>query len=388
MKARKASKTKSRIAMLLYGKQGTGKSTLALQLSYLKKPDGSPLRVLFLDCECSSVDDYLGDLEADGIDLDNIYIVYTLSLSEIQQCIKKVMNNENFYEIDEETGEETDEIVLDADGKPFRADAIVVDGTTVLNETTKQGLIQFSRKRNKVKADKENLIGDERVVKIEGAGLELKDYNVVKSRGQSLILDLMATGVHFIVTARETDEKVSVQDSDGKTSNITTGKKTAEGFKDMGYNVKTEMRLFRKDDDEDSMVYAKVIKDRTKVHKAGEIIEDPTTLDWQVVIDKTANNKEFILGNDLDHATKIEEELYSKEVLAKAGEAITDQPTTSSDQKTADQLRAEINAHIKTLSTPNKAAMKNKLKEQDLPIAFKNIKDVEVLQKVLNTIKA
>ena len=52
---------------------------------------------------------------------------------------------------DEETGDETDEVLLDADGEPFRADAIVVDGTSILNLTTKQGLIEFSKKRNKVR---------------------------------------------------------------------------------------------------------------------------------------------------------------------------------------------------------------------------------------------
>ena len=83
-----------------------------------------------------------------------------------------------------------------------------------------------------------------------------------------------------------------------------------------------------------------------------------------------------------------EEEAMKLHNEVTGGEVASDfQPTTSSNQKTANQLRAEINAHIKTLSTPNKVAMKNKLKEQDLPVAFKSVKDVEVLQKVLDTIK-
>ena len=202
-KARKASVTQSKLGMILYGEQFTGKSTMDMQLAYFKRPDGKPFRVLYLDPETGSIDDYLGELEANGVDLNNIYIVYTQSLGEVRQYIAKVKNGEDFYELDDD-GDETDEIVLDADGEPFRADAIVVDGTSILNLTTKQGLIEFSKKRNKVKADKDGLVGDARLVKIEGAGMELKDYQTINFKGQDLILDLMASGVHYIATARET----------------------------------------------------------------------------------------------------------------------------------------------------------------------------------------
>ena len=209
-KARKASVTESKLGMILYGKPFTGKSTMAMQLAYFKRPDGKPFRLLYLDPESGSIDDYLGDLSANGVNLENIYIVYTQSLGEVRQYIAKVKNNEDFYELDDD-GNETDEVVVDADGEPFRADAIVVDGTTILNLTTKQGLVEFSKKRNKVKADKDGLVGDARLVKIEGAGMELKDYQTVNFKGQDLILDLMSSGVHYIVTAREADEKETIK---------------------------------------------------------------------------------------------------------------------------------------------------------------------------------
>jgi len=75
-KARKASVTQSKLGMILYGEQFTGKSTMAMQLAYFKRPDGKPFRVLYLDPETGSIDDYLGDLEANGVNLENIYIVY------------------------------------------------------------------------------------------------------------------------------------------------------------------------------------------------------------------------------------------------------------------------------------------------------------------------
>ena len=59
--------------------------------------------------------------------------------------------------------------------------------------SAQQGLINFSQKRNAVKADKAGLIGDERLVKIEGASLEVKDWGTINYKGQGFVLDLLAT---------------------------------------------------------------------------------------------------------------------------------------------------------------------------------------------------
>lgn len=382
-KARRASVTQSKLGMVLYGEQFTGKSTMAMQLAYFKRPDGKPFRVLYLDPETGSIDDYLGELEDNGVNLDNIYIVYTQSLGEVRQYISKVKNGEDFYELNDD-GEETDKILVDADGEPFRADAIVVDGTSILNLTVKQGLIEFSKKRNKVKADKDGLVGDARLVKIEGAGMELRDYQVVNFKGQDLILDLAASGVHYIATAREIDEKVTIKQPDGSTTSVSTGRKQPEGFKGMLYNVKTVVRMFR---NEDGQVCAHIEKDRTHVHKDNVIIEDPTLIDWQAVIDRTANNKVFVVKNDLTKSVEIEQNLYAKEVLGKADTLIEDiaQPeaTPCDDNTNIESIKAEIVAKRNALSPMDKKAMKEKLEEAGLPTAYKNVTDINILNKVL-----
>ena len=381
-KARKASVTQSKLGMILYGEQFTGKSTMAMQLAYFKRPDGKPFRILYLDPETGSIDDYLGELEANGVDLENIYIVYTQSLGEVRKYIAKVKNDEDLYVLDEETGNETDEIVIDADGEPFRADAIVVDGTTILNLTTKQGLIEFSKKRNKVKADKDGLIGDARLVKIEGASIEFKDYQTINFKGQDLILDLMASGVHYIVTARETDEKETIKQEDGSTASVATGRKIPDGFKGMTYNVKTEIRMFR---NEDGVVCAHVKKDRTHTHEDNIIIEDPTLVDWQAVIDKTADKKAFVVKNDLTKAVDVEQDIYSKEILGKVGEPANEEfVEENSSGVDIEAIKKEIIAKKNALSPMEKKAMKEKLEAEGLPTAYKNVTDATVLQKVLN----
>ena len=47
----------------------------------------------------------------------------------------------------------------------------------------------------------------EKDVAIDGASIEIKDYQTLKFEGQDLILDLLACGKHFAVTCREEDEK-------------------------------------------------------------------------------------------------------------------------------------------------------------------------------------
>lgn len=380
-RARTASAIQSKIGALIYGEQFTGKSTLASSLVYFKQPDGKPFRVLFLDAENGSIDDYIPDFEENGVDLRNLYIVYTQSLGEVREYISKVKNNEDFYVLDEE-GKETEEVVLDADGQPFRADAIVVDGTTILTLSTKQGLMEFSKKRNTVKANVLKLVGTERLVKIEGSGLELKDYNTINFRGQNLILDLMGCGVHYVVTARETDEKISVKDSDGKITSVATGRKIPDSFKGIAHNVKTVIRTYL---DEDGGVCAEVEKDRTRVHSAHEIIENPSFLDWQSVIDKTKNNENYIIKNDLVKAVEIENHIYEKEILGSAGE-IVDTKSSGSGESNGDKitaLKSEITAIQKSMNPVQKSNAKKALVEAGLPTAIKTVADENVLAQCL-----
>jgi len=376
-KARSASKVKSKIQMILFGAPFTGKSTMASQLAYMKNPDGTPFKILYLDPESGSIDDYLGDLEENGVDLQNIYIVYTQSLAEVKQYIQKAKNHEEFYVLDED-GNETDEVVVDGANNPFKPDAIVVDGASVLNLTTKQGLIDFSKRRAAVKADDAGIIGDKRSVKIEGAGLELKDYQTVNFKGQDLILELTGSGLHYIVTARETDEKVQ-KEINGKSESVTTGKKIPEGFKEMDYNTKTCIRMYRDDDDYET-VKAFIVKDRTHVHKAGEILENPSLTDWQAVINKTANHKDFVIKNDLQGAIETEKEMYEKEngINEVSQDNIVDE---------VKDVRNKINSVLRKLSPPIKTKAKAKLTELNLPISFSKEENIDTLNKIFEVVK-
>lgn len=389
-RGRTASKIQKKLNFLCFGEPFTGKSTFASQFAYMHNEDGSPMKVLYIDAESGSIDNYLDDMEANGVDLRNIYILYTQSLGEVLDYIDKVKNNEDFYELDD-NGDESSEIVKDADNRPFRADAVVIDGASVLYTAAQQGLLEFSKKRARVRADGNGLVGEEKLVAIEGSSLEMKDWGALRYKGANLCLALLGTGVHSLITCREDDEKVSTKGANGQFTSVPTGKKIPAGFKDLDYNTHTVIRFYR---DEDDTVIADVIKDRSGVHPK-EKVSDPTLLDWQVVIDGNKGKDKFVLKNSLATAVETEQEIYSAEVMSNATKSMSKSDMekakiaesaadTSSDD--IDSLKAKIKSAIQKLGPVEKSEMQSKLKSASLPTAYNKVSDPDVLTSILNIV--
>jgi len=374
-RARNGGSVKPKLNILAYGPTGAGKSTILLNMAYFKREDGTPWRILLIDNESGGADEAIDELEKNGIDTRNIYIVYTQSVKETKDYINKVRDHEPFYELDE-YGDETDDIVKDAYGEQFVADAIIVDGTSVLKLTNTQSLLDLSRKRNKIKAEKSGATAEEKFVATANANLELKDYSQLNYSGQDLVLTLMACGAHVGITAREKDEQVTVQTDDGKTTSVYTGKKTFDSYKGMDYNVKTILRMFR---DEDDQVCCVVEKDRTKRYAVGTVLEDPSLLDWEEIVASGHGKKEFVIKNDLDKAIEADQKVFEKQMLG--DEAASEAAAPKNDNVA--ELQAEIKAKVNGLSPVEKKAMKEKLTKADLPTAFNKVTDEEVLKKIL-----
>ena len=379
---RGGNKIKTRLGFLLYGDYGPWKSSFCLESLKLKNEDGRPFRVLFIDPENGGVDTYLDKYEEAGIDLRNIYIVYTQSLTEVEEFIKKAKDGEDFYEFDED-GNETDEVYLDADGNPFRPDMIVVDGATLLYVAKQQSIVEFSKKRATVRANKNEITGMAKEVAIEGASLEVKDYNTLKFDGQNLILNLLASGKHFAVTAREKDEKESYKDKNGEIKMMATGRKIPDGFKDVAYNCKTVIRMFK---DDDGIIKGLVDqKDRTLVHQQNEIIIEPSILDWQEAIDKNKGKKDFTVANNMGSA--IEKELKAVEKdNAKFDDELNAEKESDTELTTADDYKEAIKETISKLSTTEKSKKQTEIANVGLPKAYQKLTDIEDLKKYYNIV--
>lgn len=379
---RGGNKIKTRLGFLLYGDYGTWKSSFCLESLKLKDENGRPFRVLFIDPENGGVDTYLDKYEEAGIDLRNIYIVYTQSLTEVEEFIKKAKDGEDFYEFDED-GNETDEVYLDADGNPFRPDMIVVDGATLLYVAKQQSIVEFSKKRATVRANKNEITGMAKEVAIEGASLEVKDYNTLKFDGQNLILNLLASGKHFAVTAREKDEKESYKDKNGEIKMMATGRKIPDGFKDVAYNCKTVIRMFK---DDDGIIKGLVDqKDRTLVHQQNEIIIEPSILDWQEAIDKNKGKKDYTVANNMNAA--IEKELKAVEKdNAKFDDEMNAESETSSTLSTVKDYHNAIKESISKLPQTEKSKKQTEIANAGLPKAYQKLTDIEDLKKYYNIV--
>ncbi len=387
-RARIGSKVQSRLSILVYGKKGTGKSTFGLGMMYLKTPEGRPYRVLAIDTEAGGLDDGLQELEENGIDLRNLYIVYTQSLQETKEYIRKATNKEDFMVLDEE-GNETGEIVTDSLGEPFRPDAILVDSVSVLKMTSQQSLLDLARKRAKVKSNKAGLVGDEKMLAITDVNLAVRDYGTLNYSGQSLVLDLSASNLSYIVTARE-KEKTENRMVDGKSETVVTGY-TYEGYKDMDFNVKTILRMYR-DEDDYGTVKMMCEKDRTKTYEWGAEIENPSVVDFQAVLNKNLGH-EFVIKNTMEESIQTDSTMYQRslgiEDESKNEERKEETNNISSDKDAIKNLKDQIKVYVRkiTNNTDLKHELGDTLKSKGLPTSFSKVEDLSVLSEVLSVCK-
>ena len=81
---RSGKKVKTKLGFLIYGEKGTRKSSFCLESLKLMNEDGKPFKVLYIDAEAGSVDTYVEKYEEAGYDTQNLYIVYTQSLTEVK----------------------------------------------------------------------------------------------------------------------------------------------------------------------------------------------------------------------------------------------------------------------------------------------------------------
>lgn len=381
-RARQGGNVKKSLKYFIYGEQGSRKSSRCLDFMRMKTEDEKPFRVLYLDCETGSVDFFLDDLEAEGIDTRNIYIVYTSSYDEIEQYANKAIANEDLYILDDD-GNETDDVVLDADGKPFRADAIVIDGITVIADNVQQAALNISEKRASVRAKVNGLIGDEKTVAIETAGLEFKDHTKIKSKGRSLIRNLITnTDKCVAITGRDKIEKVMQKDNKGNMQLVSTGERVPESWDFVRYEVYTVIHTYV--DKETGETYAIIEnKDRTGVHLPQEKLEEGwTLLDWQPVITNNKGKRNMVILDSFDKTIEKDEEMYKK--TAKTDDGILNE--SQKEPQNAEEYHTLIKESISKLPTQKKRALSAKVKKEGLPMKFEDLTNIEELKKYLEIV--
>ena len=377
-KARSGSTVKKGLKFFLYGKEGSRKSSFALDFMKMYNEAGRPLRVFYLDTEFGSIDNYLGELEAEGVDLANLFIVYGNTYEEAEEWLGKAISDEDIY-YDDEDGEEV--LALDADGEPFRADAIIVDSITPILDTVKYGMIKTSEKRARLKTKKKEGTNATDVFVAEAtAGMEFKDYDKLQAKGKNLLRSLITrTNKYVCVIAREKDKKEQVKDgSNFKSVKIGV---MPDAPKDAAYEFFTVIHMI---EDEETLDITGQIerKDRTLTFQRGEIMENPSPILWQSVITGNKGKKE-VQTNNKDY-----EEIVVDQAKAMYGGRAPDEKSkksnTKEDTPVDEKSLAETFENIRSgLSPSKKQGLSAQLSKAKLPKITKNIVDIEVLTKMV-----
>lgn len=380
-RARIGSNVEKGLKYFVYGKQGTRKSNCVADFAKMNK-NGKPLRVLYLDCETGSIDGFgLDRLESEEVDLRNIYIVYTSALSEIRYYCDKAIKNEPLYHLDEE-GIETDDIVLDADGNQFIADAIVIDGITVIADNVSEAAISLSEKRAAIRADLAGKTSDEKEVMVGTAGLEFKDHNKIKSSGKSLVRNLITNTDKFIaITGRAKDKKEMVKNNKNEMVLTYMGYEVPESWDFIQYEVFTVIHNMVNEDGE---VYGVIEqKDRTGKYKPNEIIENPSVALWQDVIDNNKNRGKNVgmSQGSVNEVSKKNEETY-KEIVGYVDNKPTNNQNTTDKNVSVESLIKTIEQIKKSMLPAKRKTIPPLLQKEGLPTKFTTDLSIETLQKV------
>lgn len=392
-KAKRGSSVKKGLKFFLFGKYGTWKSSFCLDFMRMKSEEGRPLKVCYIDCESGSIDNYLSDLEDEGIDLNNLFIVYTSSYSETEEWVQKAINNEELF-FENEEGDM--EVALDAEGNTFIADVIVVDGLTVISDNVKFATINVSEKRAALRLDKD-ATSREREVAVGSAGLEFKDHDKIKMKGKALLRNMvMGTDKYVVVTAREKIDKQMKTFKNEKTGKnemqLTEVGVIPDTWRDSEYEFFTVLRTF--EDDDDMEIKAQVMrKDRTKVFMQNEIIVHPSPTMWQSVIDNNKGKKANIVVGSSKADIEADEKFIRNENIKPKGKSKSDNDVVEETQSqensndsasnlvTVEDYRSAINTCIKAMNKTKKSGLKPVVLKAGLDSNFNKIEDIEDLKK-------
>lgn len=396
-RGRKGNQAKNGIKIAVLGKQGKRKSNFIADFAKMKREDGKPFRVLYIDCETGSIDGFALDrLLDEGVDTENIYIIYANSYGEVEDICKRAIKNAPFYEyeeqIDEFNGETTwvesigeeDKLILDADGEQFKADAIVIDGITVIADDIQDSAISLSEKRASLRADQNNKTSEEKEVAIGTAGLEFKDHNKIKSKGKTLVRNLInKTDKCIGITLRAKDEKVMQKNSKGDMQLTATGKEVPESWGFILFEVYTVVHMY---EDKEGEIFAQIEdKDRTGLFAPNEILPETSVSLWQTVIDRNKNRVANVGMKAEDYTKSLEknEEDYKKIVGIEDEKKPT--ATNTNNKLNLDNVEDLLKECIQlkeSLSAPKKRAMKPMLEKHGLPIKWDNNTSIEDLKKI------
>lgn len=302
---KKAEDTKSGLKVLVYGQTGTGKSLFGLSFP----------KIAVIDSE-------------DG-----------LAWYKDNENLKLILNTTSADEVEEALEEVEDELIDDIE-------TFIVDSETKIYENMQLSGLSVAEKRARLKGQD-----------VDDANISQREWGKIKlitKRIQSSKILLASKGKNVVSVAQEKDLKE-------KRGNdwITVGYIPDAG-KGLSYDYDIVLRLYTEEDKDGNVSYkGKIDKDRTKVTKRGQIIENPSFEVWRDVYEGQQNKKEDIkdFKGDIDR----------------------DEKTMKSELESLEKLTERFKIGMKELKSDGQAKVKQKLKELkiDNPLQTDDIDGLE-----------
>ena len=258
---------------LVYGESGSGKSTF--QLTFPK---------------VACIDSEAGVAHYEGRDI--------------------TLNNGNTYNnlVLVDNTSDLDELEMDLDSFisgefDNKIETLSIDSETQFYGTMQVGAQEVEEKRARKKGGN-----------VDDANISQRSWGRIKILNlklQQLKIDLSTRGIHIVSVAQGTDKR---DDSGEKVIGI-----KPDMHKSVGFDYDTVLEFFTKEEADGTHYYAKVIKDRTKVTKRGDIIENPCYDIWKDYYEGRSNleTNKTSYKNDIKNSTEsMEDKADRSEELA------------------------------------------------------------------------
>ena len=258
---------------LVYGESGSGKSTLQLTFP----------TVAWIDSE-AGVAHYEGrDITLNnGNTYNNLVLVdNTSDLDELEMDLDSFISGEFDNKIE----------------------TLSIDSETKFYGIMQVGAQEVEEKRARKKGGN-----------VDDANISQRSWGRIKILNlklQQLKIDLSTRGIHIVSVAQGTEKR---DDSGEKVIGI-----KPDMHKSVGFDYDTVLEFFTKEEADGTHYYAKVLKDRTKVTKRGDVIENPCYDIWKDYFEGRSNleTNKTSYKNDIKNSTEsMEDKADRSEELA------------------------------------------------------------------------
>ena len=311
----------------IYGTHGTGKSTLA----------GTWPRICLVDAEDGNAY-YLRDNE------NILKVMETTSASEVQEALDE-LSDEEFLDL---------------------FDTVTIDSGTKLYENMQAAAYEIVEKR----ARKQKAKGKGAGIDMDDLNLSQRDWGHIKRWNQQLATTyilLSHMGKWNVVTSHEKEITKDFKKANGETERIVIGYRP-DLAKKAEHDFDIVIRTYIEETPDGEIKFmCKIDKDRTKVTKRGDIIENPTFDIWREKWESTKKLgvKKLDMSDDVEKSSK----------------------KMTSEDEALQEMVSDFKEKMKSLEKTDQTKVVKKLKELGINDPTKT-NDIDGMKEVIEFIEA